>query len=181
MNDPEKVVVFVNGIRIRPSTAQEFAFIGTDSAQVLYPSSDVRAIVRFVFPMETGENLLIVRATDAFQNSDTLELSLFPVEDIVLGNAVVMPNPTSGSTIIRADVISNDPALDGQLLVSDAQGRIVCSLDATVLGSSLQFNWDGRSAQNESVSTGLYTWRILLKQPSGSVLKTVSGTLLFLR
>jgi hypothetical protein len=181
MNDPEKVVVFVNGIRIRPSTAQEFAFIGTDSAQVLYPSSDVRAIVRFVFPMETGENLLIVRATDAFQNSDTLELSLFPVEDIVLGNAVVMPNPTSGSTIIRADVISNDPALDGQLLVSDAQGRIICSLDATVLGSSLQFNWDGRSAQNESVSTGLYTWRILLKQPSGSVLKTVSGTLLFLR
>lgn len=181
INDPEKVVVFVNGIRIRPSSAQEFAFIGTDSAQVLYPGTDVRAIVRFVFPMETGENLLIVRATDAFQNSDTLELSLYPVEDVVLSNAVVMPNPTSGSTIIRADVISNDTALEGQLLVSDAQGRLVRSLDASVVGSSLQFTWDGRSAQQESLATGLYAWRILLKQSSGSVLKTVSGTLLFLR
>jgi len=181
INDPEKVVVFVNGIRIRPSTAQEYAFIGTDSAQVLYPNTDVRAIVRFVFPMETGENLLIVRATDAFQNTDTLELSLFPVEDIVLRNAVVRPNPTSGSAVIRADVIADDTALEGQLLVSDAQGRLVRSLTTTAQGSSLEFNWDGRSAQNESLSTGLYSWRILLKQASGSVLKTVSGTLLFLR
>jgi len=65
--------------------------------------------------------------------------------------------------------------------VSDAQGRLVRSLTTTVQGSSLEFNWDGRSAENESLSTGLYSWRIILKQTTGSVLKTVSGTLLFLR
>lgn len=181
INDPENIVVFVNGIRIRPSTAAGYAFIGTDSAQILYPGADVRAVVRFTFPMEAGENLLIVRATDTFQNSDTLELSLFPVDDVVVTNARVAPNPTSGFTVIRADVIADEQGLEGELHISDAQGRLVRTLTAPVRGSGVEFGWDGRTSQNQSCSTGLYVWRLVTSNAAGSVLKTVSGTLLILR
>jgi hypothetical protein len=181
INDPQNIVIFINGIRIRSSSAQDYEFIATDSAQKLYPGTNIRALVRFTFPMELGENLLIVRATDAFQNSDTLEISLYPVEDVIVSNAVVIPNPTSGNAVFRADVIANDLALEGQLLLCDSQGRLVRSIDARVIGSSLEFIWDGRSMQQESLSSGLYAWRMLLKQSSGMVLKTVSGTLLLLR
>ncbi len=181
IGDPEKVIVFVNGIRIRPSTAVGYAFIGTDSAQILYPGTDVRAVVRFTFPMEAGENLLIVRATDAFQNADTLELSLFPVDDVVVTNARVAPNPTSGITVFRADVIADEQELVGELHISDAQGRIVRTLTAPVRGSGVELTWDGRTSQNQSCSTGLYVWRFMTSNTAGSVLKTVSGTLLILR
>lgn len=181
IGDPEKVIVFVNGIRIRPSTAVGYAFIGTDSAQILYPGTDVRAVVRFTFPMEAGENLLIVRATDAFQNADTLELSLFPVDDVVVTNARVAPNPTSGITVFRADVIADEQGLVGELHISDAQGRIVRTLTAPVRGSGVELTWDGRTSQNQSCSTGLYVWRFITSNTAGSVLKTVSGTLLILR
>lgn len=179
--DPENVVVFVNGIRIRATSAAGYQFLPTDSAQILYPGTDVRAVVRFTFPMEAGENLLIVRATDAFQNTDTLELSLFPVEDVIVGQAVVMPNPTPGAAVFRADVIANDPSLDGRLVISDLQGRIVSTRTASVSGSQIAIQWDGRSDQQQSLASGPYAWRIFVQTPSGSVLKTVSGTLLILR
>ena len=181
ISDPENVVVFVNGIRIRATSAAGYQFLPTDSAQILYPGSDVRAIVRFDFTLEAGENLLIVRATDAFQNSDTLEVSLFPVEDVIVDQAVVMPNPTSGAAVFRADVIANDPTLEGRLVISDLQGRIVSTRTASVSSSQIVLPWDGRSDQQQSLASGLYAWRILVQTPSGSVLKTVSGTLLILR
>lgn len=181
ISDPENVIVFVNGTRIRSTTAAGYEFIGTDSAQTLYPGSDVRAIVRFRFPLEDGENLLIVRATDAFQNVDTLELSLYPVDDIIIANPVVMPNPTSGATTVKADVIANAQDLDVQLMLRDARGQLVRTMTAPIEGSTVTFVWDGRSQQNESLASGLYAWRLLVKQTTGSVLKTVSGTLLILR
>ena len=181
ISDPENVVVFVNGIRIRATSAAGYQFLPTDSAQILYPGSDVRAIVRFDFTLEAGENLLIVRATDAFQNTDTLEVSLFPVEDVIVDQAVVMPNPTSGAAVFRADVIANDPTLEGRLVISDLQGRIVSTRTASVSSSQIVLPWDGRSDQQQSLASGLYAWRILVQTPSGSVLKTVSGTLLILR
>ncbi len=181
ISDPENVVVFVNGTRIRSTTAAGYEFIGTDSAQTLFPGSDTRAIVRFRFPLEDGENLLIVRATDAFQNVDTLELSLYPVDDVIIANPMVMPNPTGGATTVRADVIANAQDLDVQLLLSDAQGQLVRTMTAPIEGSTVTFVWDGRSQENESLASGLYAWRLLVKQTTGSVLKTVSGTLLILR
>ncbi len=181
MNDPEKIVVFVNGIRVRPTTTTGYEFLATDAVQQLYPGTNLRAIVRFTFPMEDGENLLIVRATDAFQNSDTLELSLYPVTELVISGTTVFPNPTSGIATIRADVIANDTELDGVLTIGDAQGRLVRTLTAPVSASSVDIRWDGKTEQNESCSSGVYVWRLHLMTPSRSVLKTVSGTLLILR
>lgn len=181
ITDPEHVVVFVNGIRIRATSVSGYEFLPTDSAQVVYPGSDVRAIVRFEFALEAGENLLIVRATDAFQNADTLEVSLFPVEDVIVDRAVVMPNPTSGEAVFRADVVANDPTLEGRLVIGDLQGRILSTNTVSVSGSQIVFRWDGRTDLQQSLASGPYAWRIFVQTPSGSVLKTVSGTLLIMR
>ena len=181
ITDPENVIIFINGIRIRSTSVSDYEFIATDSAQKLYPGTNVRALVRFTFPMEQGENLLIVRATDAFQNSDTLELSLYPVTELVVTNAVVMPNPTSGAAVLRAEVVADEPELQGRLIISDAQGRLVRSLRDSFNAAAIEFLWDGRSQQDESCASGPYYWRLEIQTSSGSVLKTVAGTLLILR
>jgi hypothetical protein len=181
ITDPENVIIFINGIRIRSTSVSDYEFIATDSAQKLYPGTNVRALVRFMFPMEQGENLLIVRATDAFQNSDTLELSLYPVTELLVTNAVVMPNPTSGAAALRAVVVADEPELQGRLIISDARGRLVRSLQGSFNASAIEFLWDGRSQQDESCASGPYYWRLEIQTRSGSVLKTVAGTLLILR
>ena len=125
IENPDNMIVFVNGTRIRPDNVDDWQFIGTRQLAALKPDQpQARALLRFRFPMETGENLVIVRSKDASGNPDTTEISLMRPNVSEIRSVEVFPNPArSGVASIVAEIAVVEPSAQLKISVFDVQGR----------------------------------------------------------
>ncbi|MBK6418419.1 MAG: hypothetical protein IPF79_04410 [Ignavibacteria bacterium] len=179
--DPERMIVFVNGVRIRQASAEGYEFLNTPAAQAEWPGTDIRAAMRFNFPLELGENLLIVRASDAWNNTDTLEIPLYTSNDTRLDAVTVMPNPSVGPVSFVVALVSPTPTSEATIDIFDVQGRHVRSLPTQISVGEGRVEWDGRGDAGEILAAGVYAWKLSVRDSSGSIDATTNGTLILVR
>lgn len=181
VTEPSRLVVFVNGIRIRESTSTDYIFYPTISASVKWPEEQVITGVEFSFPLELGENLLIVRCSDASGNSDTAEIRLHTTTELRIGSVTVAPNPSEGPIMFFVDAVAARGELYGELAIMDLQGRLMRTVSADLPSNGGTIPWDGRSTIGEHLSSGTYHWRLLLRNPNNTVPTIAYGALIIRR
>jgi hypothetical protein len=172
----DNLVVFVNGTRVRPSTAEEWEFYGTRQLAASFPGQpDARAMLSFRFPMEIGENLVIIRARDATGNPDTSEISLFlPTSATIVGMSV-FPNPTAtGMAGVSVDLAIPDGLSLLRVTAYDLQGR---RISTSTLGVSNGHYRTVLGAGEYPLETGMYTVVAELMDEAGKTLSTLTKKL----
>ncbi|HLP28246.1 MAG TPA: C25 family cysteine peptidase [Candidatus Didemnitutus sp.] len=179
--DSERMIVFVNGVRIRQTTSEDYEFLNTPAAQAEWPGTDVRAAMRFRFPLELGENLLIVRASDAWNNTDTLEIPLLTSNETRLDAVTVVPNPSTGPVSFVVSLVSANATSEANMDIFDVQGRHIRSLPTQISVGEGRVNWDGRGDAGEVLAAGVYAWKLSVKDANGGVASTTNGTLILVR
>jgi hypothetical protein len=181
ITDVTRMVVFMNGLRIKEGVVSDFAFLPTDSCQVISSDSTLRAIMRFRYPMEPGQNNLLARVQDATGNSTELEMALFLATENGIARVVPSPNPTTGPTTFNIYVRTPDGSTPSRLRIVDAQGRTVALLTNTVPVASGTLTWNGLTDEGASVSSGVYVWRFELPGSDGGWSVGTTGLLQVLR
>ncbi|MBU3698612.1 MAG: hypothetical protein FGM33_01190 [Candidatus Kapabacteria bacterium] len=176
IENPDNMVVFVNGTRIRPDNVEDWQFIGTRQLLSFKPDQPMaRALLRFRFPMETGENLIIIRSKDASGNPDTAEVSLIRPNESSIRSVGLFPNPVrSGIAKVDVDIALVDAS--GQLLMSafDAQGRrTFLGLNVVSTGRYI-ISLDGPET---ILPNGFYTLVLELQDMAGKTLSTATKKL----
>jgi len=179
--DPERLVVFVNGLRVRETSVVEYEFLNTAKAQAEWPGSDIRAAMRFRTALDLGDNLLIVRATDATNNSDTLEIPLLTSNETRLESVTVAPNPSVGPITFTIVLVASSSTSPASISVFDVHGRLIRTMPVQLSVGQGQVTWDSRGNSGEFLAQGVYTWRLNVEDASGNVENTTNGTLLVLR
>jgi hypothetical protein len=172
----DNLVVFVNGTRVRPGTAEEWEFYGTRQLAASLPvQPDARAMLSFRFPMEIGENLVIIRARDATGNPDTSEISLFlPTSATIVGMSV-FPNPTAtGMAGVSVDLAIPDGLSLLRVTAYDLQGR---RISTSTLGVSNGHYRTVLGAGEYPLETGMYTVVAELMDEAGKTLSTLTKKL----
>ncbi|MBM4178601.1 MAG: hypothetical protein FJ211_04625 [Ignavibacteria bacterium] len=182
IRNEDNVVMFVNGVRIRSATAQNFRFIPTAECNGLFPGESVRAAVQFDFPMERGENLVIVRATDASGNKDTTEVFLIYKPEPEVTVVRYGPNPTTGAVSFTVSTAGQGLSAPFMIRMHDAQGRIVLSKELALPIGTSSFVIDAETQQGSSLAPGVYLWSIVPKSNSlVDVDNTTSGIVAIVR
>jgi hypothetical protein len=122
----------------------------------------------YISSWDEGEYRVTVRANSTYDTGAMSETEITIVMDTaggpvlpdrltLLGNT---PNPFNPSTTIRFTVPAG-PVRDYRLRVYDVRGRLVRTLAAgQIVGGLHEVLWDGRNESGESVSSGVYLYRL---------------------
>jgi len=175
----DNIIVFVNGTRIRRDNVQGWQFIGTTGLrQETGYSADARAVLRFQFPMESGENLVIMRARDVSGNADTSEISIYLADVAAISDLLVYPNPGTrqGTFTVQFDAVLVDSTAGLRLSTYDMQGRMFSSSVTQVSSGRTRVKIDPVSAES-ILAPGIYTLVAELLDTSGKTLSTVTKNL----
>jgi hypothetical protein len=176
----DNIVVFVNGTRIRRDNVQGWEFIGTAGLrQDPEYNAEARAVLRFLFPMEPGENLVIIRARDVSGNADTSEISLYLADRSTISDLLVYPNPGSrqGTVYVQFDAILVDSSAGVRVSTYDVQGRLCSSRTVHVASGRTLVKIDPVS-MDYTLGPGAYTIVAELLTGDGKTLSTVTRNLL---
>lgn len=176
IESPDNLVVFVNGTRVRPSSVEDWQFMGTRQLADMMPGDhDARALLSFRFPMETGENLVIIRARDATGNPDTSEVSLFLPTSASIVDLNVFPNPTSsGMAGVSVELAIPDGMSLLRVTAYDLQGR---RISTSTLGVSTGSYRTTLGTGENTLETGMYTVVAELLDEGGKTLSTLTKKL----
>lgn len=181
ITEESKVMVFVNGVRIKSGTADAYRFVPTDSCSTVSADTSLRAAVQFSFPMEIGQNNVLVRATDGTGNQAEKELSIYLAGDNLAVSAVVAPNPSTGPVQFVTTIRTPESSVPVRLVIVDVQGRVVRTIVSSVRQDDALIRWDGLTDSGASVSPGVYAWKIDIPSSTGEWFGGISGTLQMLR
>jgi hypothetical protein len=176
----DNIIVFVNGTRIRRDNVQGWEFIGTAGLrQELGYNAEARAVLRFLFPMESGENLVIIRARDVSGNADTSEISLYLADRSTISDLLVYPNPGSsqGNINVQFDAVLVDSSAGVRVSTYDLQGRLFSSRTVQVASGRTLVKIDPVSS-DYTLGPGAYTIVAELLSGDGKTLSTVTRNLL---
>jgi len=122
----------------------------------------------YVAAWNRGEYAMTVRANSTYDQNATSEVALsfemesagsptLPAKLTSLGNT---PNPFNPSTTIRF-MVPSGPNRDFNFRVYDVRGRLVRRLASGQISAGLQeVPWDGRNDNGDSVSSGVYLYRV---------------------
>jgi hypothetical protein len=180
IDDPEYFTVFVNGIRVRSDNVEDWRFFGSREVTTVSSAPLARAALQYRFPMEVGENLIIVRAKDANGNADTAEISVFRAPAPTLQNVVITPNPASGYVIgYRYDLGLDTPEAQMHVSLYDVQGRLFRSYTNVATTGRGQ----GTVMLNEGTYTpvaGFYRAVFELVDNAGKTLSTVTKNIILM-
>jgi hypothetical protein len=180
INDPERVLVFINGTRIRTAVADSLVFLPTDSCAVRYADPSIRAALIFGFELEDGQNNILVRAQDATGNNSEYEGELWVTNDRSIDNVLVSPNPSDGNVQFTFTLRTSEPHNEAALRIYDGQGRLVRTLRTLLSAGRGRVQWDGRGEDGVSLPSGAFHYRL---ESSGSLDTRgygANGTLLIL-
>lgn len=176
VESPDNITVFVNGTRVRPGLVEDWQFMGTRQlADVMPGLTDARALLSFRFPMEVGENLVIIRARDASGNPDTSEVSLFLSASASIVDLNVFPNPSSsGMAGVSVDLAIPDGMSLLRVSAYDLQGR---RISTSTLGVSTGSYRTTLGTGENTLETGMYTVVAELIDEGGKTLSTLTKKL----
>lgn len=181
VNDPSRLVVFVNGQRIREGTAEDFEFLTTDECRLRFSDTTLRAAMIFRHLLDDGQNNLIVRASDATGNPAELESELWVTKTTTITGVRPSPNPTSGETVFRIGLQTSQATSPAAIAIYDVEGRLIRRLTTTLQLGSATIAWDGRGDDGTSLPTGVYAYRLEVENPETQASAATSGTLVILR
>jgi len=183
ISDPTKMNVFINGTRIRENTSTDFEFLNTAAVQAYgkYDANDVRAAMRFRFPLELGQNNILVKATDVTGNEADYEVSVFTSSKVEIAEVMPYPNPSSGPFTFSVALADTTPTRSAVLEIYNLQGIRIRALSTSLSVGRGTLYWDGRGDEGQSVATGLYMWKLSATNAGGEPLSHRVGTLTMLR
>ena len=181
ISDETKLMVFVNGTRIRSDIVPDYTFWSTDSCLKYTNDLSLRAKLFFTYPMEVGQNNLLIRASDATGNNAELEVSLYLGSTTTITRASVYPNPTSGECTFQVYLESPNPQTNVRLQIADLQGRSIYSSQNTVPVAEGKLTWNGLDTMGLSVASGCYLWRIEVPDSDNRWRVARTGTVNILR
>lgn len=179
--DSGRLVVFINGDRIRTSNTTDYKWLSTQQSAEVYPEGNVRAALQFKYQLELGQNNVMVRATDATGNYREFETQLWTTDNDEIRSVSVAPTPSDGPVrfiIVLKTFRSNTK---GRIEIFDVNGRIVKSLDNTLSVGTSVVEWDGRGDDGQSMPSGMYVYHVTMYDAGSAPLSKVSGTLMIVR
>lgn len=180
VNDSSRLVVFINGDRIKSSTSTDYEFFGTAAAQLKFNDNSVRSAIVFRYKLEDGQNNLVVRATDATQNSASIEPELYVSVNNGFGDLSVNPNPSNGPVTFNVELIGLSETTTSNILIHDMQGRHIQTLEFDAHIGSNSVLWDGLNERGQSIGQGMYVFRVTTFNPNGEPLANLVGTIFIL-
>ena len=130
-----------------------------------------------------GDYTLTLKVWDIYNNSNTAEIHFTVANSLTMQieNPFNVPNPVSEATgfVFEHNQIGNN--MDVQVYIYDIMGRLVRQLSEQVMGSSTRvepIRWDGRNAQGEALSNGIYVYRIVATNDKGETAAVTSKLLI---
>lgn len=181
ISDETKLMVFVNGTRIRSDIVPDYTYWPTDSCLKYASNQNIRAKLFFTYPMEVGQNNLLVRALDATGNNAELEVALYLGAENAITSASVYPNPNTGWCTFQVYLESPNPQTNVRLQIVDLQGRSIFSSENTLPVAVGKFTWNGLDSMGLSVASGSYLWRLEVPDSDNRWKVVRTGTLNVLR
>lgn len=167
IGDSTRLTVFVNGDRIKASNTTGFLFATTDRIGQISTDDDARAGVRFTYPLDLGQNNVIVRGFDATGNGDTIEFSVYTTDRTDLRDVTIAPDPVSTQADLLVDIITDKASVPGRIEIYGMGGeRLRTILTDLVLGRT-RVHWDGRDDAGAVVPIGVYHARFVANDPAG--------------
>ena len=181
INDINNLTVFVNGDRIRENVSRGFKFLPTDSVRTYYTDPDLRAVMKFEYDLDVGQNNLLVRALDATGNNAEHLSELWVSTTTQIDRVTPSPNPSNGAVTFRIDLRSPVKATPSTLRIFDATGRLIATIESVLRTGSGVVEWDGKSTNGVSIPSGAYFYRLDVVGHSSTEPAGTSGTLMILR
>lgn len=181
VTSPDNLTIFINGVRIRSATSSDFVFHPSATAVQETGDNLARAVARFSFPLELGQNNLLIRAEDASGNRVEHLIALWTTNRPELRGVDVAPNPSNGPVTFRFTLRDSAATRSAVLDIYDVQGRKIDQLPVELTIGSGAVTWNGRGQGGTSLPTGIYVWRLAATDSSGGFLSSVSGTLSIVR
>jgi len=181
ITSPDNLTIFINGVRIRSATASNFVFHPSATAVQETGDNLARAAAQFSFPLELGQNNLLIRAQDASGNRVEQLIALWTTNRPELRGVDVAPNPSNGPIQFRFTLRDSAATRTALLDIYDIQGRKIDQLPVELTIGSGAVTWNGRGQGGTSLPTGIYVWRLAATDSSGGFLSSVSGTLSIVR
>ena len=129
-----------------------------------------RGVVRYPLKnLEEGTHQIKVKAWDVFNNSSE-GITEFLVEsnaEIALERVLNYPNPFTTNTQFQfLHNLSSGQALDVQVRIFTVSGRLVKTIDASVLSEGNRvsgINWDGKDEYGGNLARGVYLYKISVR------------------
>lgn len=181
ITSPDNLTIFLNGVRIRATSSSNFVFHPSATAVRETGDNLARAVTQFRFPLELGQNNLLIRAQDASGNRIEQIIGLWTTNKPELRGVEVAPNPSNGPVQFRFTLRDTAATRMAQLDIYDVQGRRIDQLPVELSIGTGAVTWDGRGQGGTSLPTGIYVWRLAATDSSGGFLSSVSGTLSIVR
>ena len=123
-------------------------------------------------PLDEGENKISLRAWDTHDNGNTASIVVNIVNNEVvksMRNVTNYPNPFSESTCITIEYDRKDVTVDINVDIYDITGRVVNSLKYNDLNAyDIKLDWDGLDASGRRLPTGVYIYKVYLKDSDGN-------------
>lgn len=129
--------------------------------------------------LPNGTYTLFLRVWDIYNNSNTVSVDFTVVNSsgVVIENATAAPNPMRDETSFSFEHNQIGNSVDVQIQVFDILGRLVTTLEDRMEGTSARTNpirWDGRAQNGQSLSNGVYLYRIVVTNDKGETGITTS-------
>ena len=127
--------------------------------------------VRYLFKdLKPGPHVLRLKAWDTFNNSGEKEIEFIAAstEKLAIQHVLNYPNPFSRATTFHFDQNRTGDDLDVQVQIFTVSGKLVRTLNATVVGSESHLaalSWDGRDEFNDQLARGVYVYRLSVRSP----------------
>lgn len=176
ISDSTRLTVFVNGDRIRPGNTSTFRFFPTADVAALSADTTARAGMQFSYRLESGPNNLIVRASDATGNNDTLELRLISADQTSIREVRLAPNPLVGEGAFVVELATDKPQIEGRIEIYDVRGLRIRTLRALLRIGRSVVAWDGTDDAGARLPVGVYHARFVAddgEEQSRSILQFI--------
>ena len=115
-----------------------------------------------------GPHVLKLKAWDTYNNSAEREIEFIVAnsEELALDHVLNYPNPFSNVTQFHFDHNRSGEELEVQVQIFTVTGRLVRTLQATVLGSKSHqgtLTWNGRDDYDDQLARGVYVYRLSVR------------------
>ena len=129
--------------------------------------------------LESGDNELLVKAWDVFNNfsEENTFFSVVDGSDLVIRDVYNYPNPFNDRTQFTFQQNLSIP-INVKIKIYTIAGRLIKEIEEpNVNDRFVVINWDGRDADGDQLGNGTYLYKVIIKSVDGEFNKSVLGKL----
>ncbi len=130
-----------------------------------------------------GDYKIKIKAWDIFNNFSQAEdyFSVVSQDGLVIRDVYNYPNPFSGKTSFTFQHNLNQP-MDVKIKIYTIAGRLINEIEQkNILEKFVKIPWDGRDKDGNSIASGTYLYKLIVKSSDGSVNENFLGKLAVIR